>query len=236
MLFRSVAFNIKSDNALPFYMYPVVIIILPLILTVALYVSSAFMHLGALLFRGTGGFKGTLNILAYNAATSVFSVIPLLGGLISMVWSLVVGITGFKRVHNLTTLKAVFAYFIFPFIVVLVIIILAAVSAPGILRARLEANEAAAQAALKTISTAIEFYSAQHKGQYPKDEYELRFATPPYLNAQYDGKTISGYAYSLDLSPSGYQVTAKPASCGVTGRQVFTIKTQGLTFKEACRE
>lgn len=230
------ALNIKASNAMPFYMYPVAIAIMPFILAAALYISSAFMHLGALLFKGTGGFKGTLNVLAYNAAVSVFSIIPFIGGLISMAWSLVVGVIGFKRVHNLTTARAVLAYCLFPFIVIVAVVILAAISAPNILRARLEANEATAQATLKTISTAIEAYSAQHNGQYPKDEYDLRFATPPYLSAPYDGKTISGYSYSLNLSPGGYEVAARPASCGDTGNQVFIIKTKGVTLKEECKK
>lgn len=230
------ALNIKSSDALPLYMYAVVIIIMPLLIVLALYSSAFFMHLGVLLFKGKGGFKGTLDVLAYNSATSIFNIVPFIGGAISMVWSLVVGIIGFKRIHNLSTPRAIFAYCLVPLIAVSILVLLVAISLPQLLRVRLEANEVAAQATLRTISTAVEAYSAQHQGLYPKDEYDLRFATPPYLNAPYDGKTISGYSYSLNLSPGGYQVVAHPASCGDTGNQVFIIKTKGVTLKEKCKK
>ena len=63
-------------------------------------------------------------------------------------------------------------------IVVAIIALLAAIAIPNLLRARLTANESAAQATLRTISTALETYAAAHNGAYPTDESNLTNVTP----------------------------------------------------------
>ena len=86
--------------------------ILPLFVAAAIYIGSAFVHLFVILFGGQGGFIGTFNVLAYNAATGIFNIIPLIGGVVGAVWGAVVVVTGFKKVHNLSTPKALGAYLI----------------------------------------------------------------------------------------------------------------------------
>ncbi|MBU3958600.1 MAG: prepilin-type N-terminal cleavage/methylation domain-containing protein, partial [Candidatus Omnitrophica bacterium] len=71
-------------------------------------------------------------------------------------------------------------------IVVAIIALLAAIAIPNLLRARVTANEAAAQATLRTISTAFETYATVSNGQYPTDvATQLVGVTPPYLNENY---------------------------------------------------
>lgn len=211
------------------------LLLMPLLIVISLYTGSAIMHLCVLLFGGKGGFKGTFNVLAYNTATSIFNIIPFIGGLISAVWAIVVGVIGFKRIHNLSTARAVFAYCGLPFTVVAILALMAAIAIPNLLRARLAANESAAKATIITISTAIETYATQNNGQYPKDEYDLRFSSPPYLTSSYNDKTVQGYIYSLNLNPNGYEVVARPSVCGSTGNKIFTARTNGITSQEECR-
>ena len=119
-------------------------------------------------------------------------------------------------------------------IVVAIIALLAAIAIPNLLRARITANESAAQANLRTISTALENYAAANNGSYATDESQLTDATPPYLNQSFCGNTIQGYTYSCTLAATGYTVTATPASCGTSGTKTYTIETGGVLSSADC--
>ncbi len=199
----------------------------------SLYIGAAIMHLVVLMFGGSGGFKATFNVLAYNAAPGIFSIIPLVGGLINGVWSIVIGVIGFKRVHGLSTLRAVFVYILIP-IIIMVVALLAAIAVPNLLSARSTANEAAARATLMKISTAVEIYAGANR-RYPRDEFVLKYSQPPYLTDTYNNKTVAGYTYYVDLAETGYELSASPAVCGVTGKKIFKIQTGGAVSEEECK-
>jgi len=118
-----------------------------------LFVGTGILHLGVMLLRGTGGYKGTLNVLAYSASSNIFQIVPFIGGFISGTWGIVIGVKGFKRVHNFSTAKAILAYFNI-FIIVFIIGLLAAIAIPNILKARTDAkNNAAVKTIAQTVST-----------------------------------------------------------------------------------
>jgi type II secretory pathway pseudopilin PulG len=119
-------------------------------------------------------------------------------------------------------------------IVVAIIALLAAIAIPNLLRARLTANESAAQATLRTISTACETYAAANNGSYPANEAALTGATPPYLNRGYNGQTVQGYSYTLTLVATGYTLVAAPSACGTSGTKAYTITTGGVLTEAAC--
>ena len=121
-------------------------------------------------------------------------------------------------------------------IVVAIVALLAAIAIPNLLRARVNANEANAQATLRTISTACETFAAANNGLYPVGEAALTGVTPAYLNRSYATCTAAapcqGYAYTYSsIIVSGYKVDATPASA-TTGTRSFTICTGGR-FAEA---
>ena len=118
-------------------------------------------------------------------------------------------------------------------IVVAIIALLAAIAIPNLLRARITANESAAQATLRTISTASETYAAANNGLYPATEALLTGATPKYLNKSYCGQTESGYAYACTLATTGYTLTARPKSCTTSGTKSFTMTTGGVLVTDA---
>ncbi len=119
-------------------------------------------------------------------------------------------------------------------IVVAIIALLAAIAIPALLRPRMTANEASAQATLKTISTACETFAAANNGAYPTAETDLTGATPPYLNRAYDGQTVTGYTIAETLAADGYTATATPATCGTSGSKTYTITTGGSLSEAAC--
>ena len=114
-------------------------------------------------------------------------------------------------------------------IVVAIIILLAAIAIPNLLRARLNANEAAAIAALRTISSASESYrAAQTSPTYPTLISTLSGATPPYIDTTLGGCTKQGYIFSLSGGPNQYTATATPATAGVTGNRTFRVTENGV--------
>ena len=125
-------------------------------------------------------------------------------------------------------------------IVVAIVALLSAIAIPNLLRARVTANESAAQATLRTISVAIETYAAANAGVYPDAESKLLPASlggtsdPPYLNKAYNGVTESGYKYAYStLTTTNYTVTARPINCTTSGTKSFQITTGGVLSTDA---
>jgi len=113
-------------------------------------------------------------------------------------------------------------------IVVAIIALLAAIAIPNLLRARLTANESAAQSTLRTISTAFETFAAANSGAYPTAETQMTNVTPPYLNTSYSGQASQGYSYTYTMSTSTYTVLGEPVTVNVTGNTTYTITTGGV--------
>lgn len=120
---------------------------------------------------------------------------------------------------------------------VAIIGILAAIFVPNIQRAKMTANEAAAQKNLKTFGLALEQYSMINS-DYPNDLDLLVTATPPYLPENiFDGTTRDGYMYSIaGGAPSGgtYMLTANPTACGGSGRKVYYMNTGAQPSEADC--
>ncbi|MBU1122525.1 MAG: prepilin-type N-terminal cleavage/methylation domain-containing protein [Candidatus Omnitrophica bacterium] len=119
-------------------------------------------------------------------------------------------------------------------IVVAIIALLAAIAIPNLLRPRLAANEAKAQATLRTISTAAETYAAANNGDYPDAMADLTDPTPAYLNADYTASILSGYNYTCDMSITKYTCTATPSACNTTGTNTYTVETGGVLSSAGC--
>lgn len=118
-------------------------------------------------------------------------------------------------------------------IVVAIIALLAAIAIPNLLRARLNANEAAAKSTLKTIVAAATSYASAAGGQYPGDLAAMVSSNPPYLDATFDDSDAvskAGYDFSYYVGNTGYKfwVTANPVKARVTGENYFYIDEDGL--------
>jgi type IV pilus assembly protein PilA len=122
-------------------------------------------------------------------------------------------------------------------IVVAIIALLAAIAIPNLLRARHNANEAAAIASLRTISVACEsFRAAQTPPSYPASLAALIAPTsvPPYIDAGLAGATAAaterqGYFFTYALvNRNQYTCTAAPAVAGTTGTRTFFVDESGV--------
>jgi len=228
-------FSILFTHRKGFGENPAVLIAILVLGPLTIFIGAGFLHLGVLIFRGKGGFKATFNVLAYSSVAGLFAIIPFIGALIGGIWGIIVTVIGFKKAHDFSTARAILAY-LGIYIFIALIALLAAIAIPNLLRARLAANESMAKVTVETISTAIEKYIVTNNGQYPLDEFVLKYAQPPYLDKVYNGKTIQGYIYSSSLNSSGYKISAIPFKCGDTGTKNFTIETKGRFLESNCNK
>ncbi|MDD2752735.1 MAG: prepilin-type N-terminal cleavage/methylation domain-containing protein [Candidatus Omnitrophica bacterium] len=112
-------------------------------------------------------------------------------------------------------------------IVVAIIALLAAIAIPNLLRARLNANEAAAVSALKTVaSSAISFRSVN--AAYPANLAALSGATPPYIDAVLGGGAKQGYNFALTGAANTFTATARPQTYQTTGVRSFFVDESGV--------
>ncbi len=94
-------------------------------------------------------------------------------------------------------------------IVVAIILIIATIAIPSLIRAKQAANEAAAIANLRTINTAEVSYLSSAAGNYG-DVTNLIAAG--LLDARFNGAAVSGYTLTIQASGSDYTATATPTS------------------------
>ncbi len=116
-------------------------------------------------------------------------------------------------------------------IVVAIIALLAAIAIPNLLRMRHNANEGAAIATERTISTALESYrAAQTPPTYVGGTLAaLSTATPPYIDATLGTGTKQGYGFVLsNVTANTYTCTATPVTINVTGTRAFVVTESGV--------
>ncbi|RJO63882.1 MAG: YIP1 family protein [Candidatus Omnitrophota bacterium] len=222
----------QSQMVWPAYFF-VVLFILPILVAIGFYLLAALLYVFILFFKGRARFKELLTIVAYAGAANVFYIIPVWGPLLAAVGTGVLYALGLMRFFQLKAWKAVV-------IVVLLFALLftmLAISINGIQQFtenKMRVNETLAESTLKSIALSIEKFSQEHAGTYPKDELEMRYAQPAYLDRAYNNENIQGYAFALNLSDSGYEILTAPMECGVTGFEVYRIKTGGLLEQGNC--
>jgi type IV pilus assembly protein PilA len=117
-------------------------------------------------------------------------------------------------------------------IVVAIILIIAAIAIPNLMRSKMAANEAAAAANLRTINTAeVTYYSAYGDVGYTKDLASLAgtctTATPPSATAACLIDDTLAAATDSAHAKSGYIISFKPgdAASGATVQTSYTINS-----------
>jgi type IV pilus assembly protein PilA len=126
-------------------------------------------------------------------------------------------------------------------IVVAIILIIAAIAIPNLLRSRMAANEASAVGSIRTINTSAVTYSTTYPNAgFPATLASLGGATPCtavstascLLDAVLAAGTKSGYVFALTSdgnTPSvGYSVTGTPVAVGTTGQRMFFSDQSGV--------
>ena len=123
-------------------------------------------------------------------------------------------------------------------IVVAIILIIAAIAIPNLLRSKIAANEASAVATLRTITTAAISYSSTYGG-YPPNLASLgpvaAGVAPTSSTADLvssvlgvDPAVKSGYTFTYTFSSGTYTLTAVPQTVGVSGQRYFFTDPSGV--------
>jgi len=82
----------------------------PVGLVIGVFIWSAITHLMLLLLDGAGqGFEATFRVICFSHAASVLAIVPLCGGVIAGLWSIVLWIIGLSYAQRIPTWKAAVA-------------------------------------------------------------------------------------------------------------------------------
>ena len=114
-------------------------------------------------------------------------------------------------------------------IVVAIILIIAAIAIPNLMKSRMAANEASAVGSLRTINTAEITYSSQN----PSTGFTslANLAGVQLLDNVLSSGTKSGYSFNipaLTAPASTYSVNAAPVTAGSTGTRYFYTDQTGV--------
>jgi hypothetical protein len=84
------------------------IVLAPIGTLIGVFIGAGITHLLVMLFvrPSNAGFEGTLRVVSYAAVTQLISWIPILGGIVALVWGVVLSIFGIREMHSTTTGKA----------------------------------------------------------------------------------------------------------------------------------
>lgn len=86
------------------------VVVMPLIITVTLFLGSAITHLFLMLVGGNNrGYFATFRASAYSGTANVAYLIPVCGSLIAFVWHIVLAVIGVATLHDTSTGKAALA-------------------------------------------------------------------------------------------------------------------------------
>jgi hypothetical protein len=90
------------------------IIVLPLFIVIFLFIWSALAHVCLMIVGGANhSFETTFRVLAFTqGSTGPLQIVPVCGGLISVVWTVVCFCIGLARAHETDTGRAVLAVFL----------------------------------------------------------------------------------------------------------------------------
>ena len=125
-------------------------------------------------------------------------------------------------------------------IVVAIILIIAAIAIPNLLRSRMAANEASAVGSLRTINTACVTYSTTYQSVgYPTNLTNLgpastaTSATADLIDSVLSAGTKSGYTFTYkqdttNTPSTGYTIQGEPSNRGTTGQRGFYTDQSGV--------
>jgi len=90
------------------------IILLPLFIVIGLFIGSGLVHLCLMIVGGANQpFETTFRVVAFTqGSTGPLQIIPICGGIISLVWTVVCLCIGLSRAHETDTGRAVLAVFL----------------------------------------------------------------------------------------------------------------------------
>jgi prepilin-type N-terminal cleavage/methylation domain-containing protein len=112
-------------------------------------------------------------------------------------------------------------------IVVAIILIIATIAIPSLLRSRQAAQESSAVAQVRTINTAEVTYLSSNGGSYGSIP---ELITQGFLDSRFTG-TVSGYTFTVTASGSDYTVNALPTSTNAGRYGYFSLPDAVIRYQ-----
>ena len=87
-----------------------VIVLAPLFVIIGVFIYAAILHLMLMIVGGAkNGFEATVRVVCYAQTAQLAAIVPFCGGLIAMVWGIILYVIGLATAHRTTQGKAVLA-------------------------------------------------------------------------------------------------------------------------------
>jgi hypothetical protein len=88
----------------------IMVVLAPLFVIIGVFIAAAVLHLMLVILGvADGGFEATVRVVCYTQTAQLAGVIPLCGGVITLVWTVVLYVIGFATAHRTTQGKALVA-------------------------------------------------------------------------------------------------------------------------------
>jgi hypothetical protein len=131
--FFSQWFSVQRFSGLPYSLYFIITIALPIMAAFSLLTESGVTHVCLMIVGGNKkGFQATFRAISYSFSGYLFGILPLIGSPIGGIYTLILTILGVREGHSISTGKAVLAVLL-PVIVGIGLGILAAILIPLLL-------------------------------------------------------------------------------------------------------
>ena len=114
-------------------------------------------------------------------------------------------------------------------IVVAIILIIATIAIPSLLRSRQAAQESSAVAQVRTINTAEVTYLSSNQGSYGD---VISLVSQGLLDSRFNG-SVSGYNFAVSASSSNYTVTAMPTSANAGRYGYYSLPDAVIRYSTA---
>ena len=92
------------------------LIFAPVFIIVGVFLWGAILHLCLIIVGGLSqsqaGFEGSFRVVAYSTVAQLANLVPIIGGTICLVWTLVLAVIGARQIHHTEQGKAVTAVLI----------------------------------------------------------------------------------------------------------------------------
>jgi len=99
------------------------VLLYPLFVICNILISAFIIHVLLFLVRANSGkFGGTLKVVSYSQSAKLFSIVPVIGDIISFFWQIIIIFIGLKTIHATSYIRLIIA-FIVPFIVITAVIL-----------------------------------------------------------------------------------------------------------------
>lgn len=88
----------------------IVAVLAPVLIIIGVFIAAAVLHLMLLIVGGANsGFEATARVVCYTQTAQLAGIIPCCGGIVGLIWTIVLFVVGFSTAHRTSQGKALVA-------------------------------------------------------------------------------------------------------------------------------